>query len=88
MRPHVEQMKSANGNPVQNQFLIYTADGVFFQSYRSIIAFRANDGKVTLDADKWDYSVTTGKYRNAFLGEGIADTRRKIKSGEYQLAAL
>lgn len=88
MSVYVKQMKSSNGNSVPNQFLIYTADGVFFQSYSTTIAFRANDGKVTLNESKWDYSVTTGKYRNQFLGEGIAETRRKIASGEYQLALL
>jgi len=32
--------------------------------------------------------VRHGKYRNEFLREGIADTRKKIKSGEYALADL
>jgi len=44
--------------------------------------------KIILDSYYWDYSRTTGKYRNQFLGEGIADTRAKIESGEYKLADL
>ena len=44
--------------------------------------------KTTLDERYWDYSVTTGKYRNQFLNEGIAETRSKIESGEYMLADL
>ena len=44
--------------------------------------------RVYLDESDWDYSVTTGKYRNQFLGEGIAETRKKIASGEYKLANL
>ena len=36
----------------------------------------------------WDYSRTTGVYRNQFLGEGIVNTRAKIESGEYKLADL
>ena len=60
--------------PVKNQFLIWSKDGVFFQSYNSIIAFRGNDGTVILDASIWDYSVTTGKYRNQFLHETKAET--------------
>lgn len=89
MTAKVRQMKSArSGNPVANQFIIYTDEGNYFQSYDSVIACRANDGKVTLDDYYWDYSRTTGVYRNQFLGEGIADTRAKIESGEYKLADL
>ena len=89
MTSKVRQMKSVRtGNPVANQFIIYTPNGNYFQSYNSVIAFRANDGKITLDEYYWDYSRTTGVYRNQFLGEGIADTRSKIESGEYKLADL
>ena len=89
MTAKVRQMKSArSGKPVANQFIIYTPDGNYFQSYNSVIACRAYDGKVTLDNYYWDYSRTTGVYRNQFLGEGIADTRSKIESGEYKLADL
>ena len=61
---------------------------VYFQSYASIIAVKGIDGKITIDRGKWDYSVTTGKYRNMFLGESKAETEKKIKSGEYILADL
>ena len=85
----VENMTSPRtGRAVPNQFLIYVDDGVIFQSYSSPIAHRAYDGTVTLDAKKWDASQTAGKYRNAFLGEGIAETRRKIADGTYTLADL
>ena len=40
---------------------------------------------IMLDKNYWDYSRTTGKYRNQFLGEDIKTTRKKIKSGEYKL---
>jgi len=85
----VQQMNSPkSGNPVANQFTIQTEDGVYFQSYWTIIAFRANDGTITLDSEDWNYSRTTAKYRNAFLGENTAETRKKIKNGEYKLANL
>ena len=77
-----------SGYPVANQFIIYTPEGRYFQSYNSIIAFISNDNRVTLDDYYWDYSRTTGKYRNEFLGEYIAETRKKIKSGEYKLKNL
>ena len=84
----VYNMESPNGNKVANQFEIDTQEGRYFQSYRSIIAFKDNKGQVFLDDYYWDYSRTTGKYRNIFLGEGIVETRKKIKSGEYKLKEL
>ena len=89
MTAKVRQMTSnSSGNPVANQFVIYTDEGTYFQSYDSVIAFRDNNRKIILDSYHWDYSRTTGKYRNQFLGEGIVDTRVKIDSGEYELADL
>jgi hypothetical protein len=88
-RIRVENMNSPqSGHPVANQYVIGTEVGEYFQSYRSIIAFKANDGSITLDENYWDYSRTTGKYRNQFLGEMTADTRKKIKSGEYKMGNL
>jgi len=83
----VENMTSARGNKVANQFIINDNGAEYFQSYRSIIA-KKSQGKIYLDEYYWDYSTTTGKYRNDFLGEGIADTRKKIQSGEYILTDL
>ena len=84
----VENMRSTRGNKVANQFLITDDKGAtYFQSYRSIIA-KKYQGLIYLDKCYWDYSTTTGKYRNDFLGEGIADTRKKIQSGEYILTDL
>ena len=89
MKIKVKQMTShRSGRPVANQFIIYTSEGRYFQSYDSIIAFKDNAGNVTLDLYDWDYSRTTGKYRNEFLREYIADTRAKIESGEYKLENL
>ena len=84
----VRNMYGRTGREVPNQFIINTKQGKYFQSYKSIIAFIDNNDKVTLDECYWDYSRTTGKYRNEFLGEYIEETRDKIKSGEYKLANL
>jgi hypothetical protein len=76
---------------LKNQFIIKTSDGTYFQSYNSIIAFEPSEfGKKTvLDKYLWNYSTTTGKYRNLFLCDsGIAETRKKIESGEYILDSL
>jgi hypothetical protein len=97
----VENMTSANGNKIANQFIITEDENEmsgnaiqYFQSYNTIIAkrdkFRAGIAKraITLDFAKWDYSKTTSKYRNQFLGETTKETAAKIKSGEYTLANL
>ena len=85
----IQNLTSANGNTVANQFTIEAEEGIYFQSYDSIVAFKpAGGGPIQLDARMWDYSRTTGKYRNQFLGEGIAETRAKIKDGSYILTDL
>jgi hypothetical protein len=77
-----------SGREVANQFVIRTEDGRYFQSYASTIVFIDNRGQVFLDPTYWDYSVTTGKYRNEFLREGKRETQRKIDAGIYQLKNL
>ena len=93
---------SRTGRPVANQFIMTDGEGnQYFQSYSTVIAVKPRlyplydstcehpaNSKIKLDKDSWDYSVTTGKDRNEFLGEGIAETRRKIASGEYELVNL
>ena len=80
-------MSSINGLAVPNQFIIRDDKAVYFQSYNAIIAKQEN-GKTYLDSYYWDYSTTTGKYRNMFLGETIKETREKIKNGTYILVDL
>ena len=87
----VQNMTNSNGNKVANQFIIFDSEFTAFQSYNSIIVKTVfEDGKrvVYLDTNTWDYSRTTGKYRNLFLGETKKETERKIASGEYKLADL
>ena len=44
MKIKVKQMTSSrSGNPVANQFIIYTGEGNYFQSYDSVIV--ANNGR-------------------------------------------
>ena len=88
MKPKVRQMVTRGGNPAPNQFLLYTSDGTYFQSYNSTIAFRDHNGKVQLDENTWDYSRTTAQYRIYFLKESTSITKDKILSGEYQLTNL
>ena len=85
----VENMTSNKGNKIANQFIIYDDNSnKYFQSYKSVIAKMYFNGKIYLDKNFWDYSVTTGKYRNIFLNETKKETEKKIKSGEYILTNL
>lgn len=83
----ISNMTSSSGNKVANQFIITDGNIEYFQSYNTVIAKKQN-GKVYLDKNSWDYSMTTGKYRNQFLGETKKETEAKIKSGEYKLVDL
>ena len=81
-------VKVKNINNSRNQFLIVTPNAHYFQSYESLIAMRDNEGKIYLDVNYWDYSTTTGKYRNIFLNENKSLTQKKINSNVYLLVDL
>jgi len=87
----VQNMTSQNSRrEVPNQFTITDDKGdVYFQSYRTIIAkIEYSTGKTYLDSNSWDYSKTTGKYRNQFLGLNKKETEEQIKTGEIILTNL
>jgi len=96
----VSNMISDKGNLIENQFILkdYSTDkvekhttlvGKAFQSYDSVIAFKpCNSLKIYLDVNKWDYSNTTAKYRNRFLGMTTAEVKRSIKDGDIKLVDL
>lgn len=90
MKTKVSNMTSSNGNTIANQFEITDENGnLFFQSYNSIIVKIDRKNRITyLDENYWDYSKTTGKYRNMFLGETKKETEQKIKDGIYILTNL
>jgi hypothetical protein len=93
----VENMTSNKGNKIANQFIITNDNEEYFQSYKSVIAkkvtnyffnYEQKEEKIYLDEKYWDYSVTTGKYRNIFLNETKKETEKKIKDGTYILTDL
>jgi len=85
----VEQMRSPRtGNPVANQFKIRTPRGVYFQSYRSIIAQIDNRGGIILDEFYHDYSRTTSKYLTQFLNLNTSERKKMIKNKEIKLKNL
>ena len=88
MKIKVRNIESNKGNKIPNQFGITMSNGTeIFQSYDSVIVKRTHKNTY-LDRDYWDYSVTTGKYRNIFLRESRTETEQKIEDGVYKLANL
>jgi hypothetical protein len=78
-------MRVYNFEDKVNQFIIHDDEGnEFLQSYDSIIVKIDNQGNISL-GNNWDYSKTTGKYRNLYLGETKKETQEKLDSGEYTL---
>ena len=69
---------------VKNQFVISDNGNTYFQSYNSIIVKRDINNKITL-GNNWDYSKTTGRYRNLFLNETKKETEKKIADGIYKI---
>lgn len=94
----VKNMTSNKGNKIANQFIIedvyanvqgtMLASCDVFQSYDSIIVVKDLTGRIFLDSDTWNYSPTTSKYRNIFLGESTKETQKKIGLGVYKLVNL
>lgn len=86
----ITQIINAKGNPVANQFMITKNDRTTFQSYKSIIAHKMNDGRVILDLYYWDYSVTTLRHLKTFLNTTASKKTilERIESGEYKTRNL
>lgn len=89
----VQNMTSRSGNKVANQFIIEDQNKTYFQSYnttivkKTILCDQTKPMLIELDPN-WDYSTTTGKYRNQFLGETKKETEAKIKDGTYLIIDL
>lgn len=82
------KVKISEFGGVRNQFTIKIGPNSYFQSYNSIIVMIDAYRRVYLDINYWDYSRTTGKYRNKWLGETKRETEKKIKLGIYRLIDL
>lgn len=89
----VKNMTSASsGRKVPNQFIIRdnATDRTTFQSYDSMIATIDYQNNTISLGEDWDYSRTTGRYRNQFFSEqgfsDLASTKglmEALKTGKY-----
>ena len=87
----VQQLTNDRGNKVNNHFIIYDSEYTLFTSYNTnIVKTVFEEGKrvIYLDSYYWNYSRTTAKYRNSFLGETTREIESKIKDGTYILTNL
>ena len=92
---NVEPMTTRGGNASANQLIMSDPHGETFVSYGTKICYRSFDKygperrpKYVFDEYYWDYSRTTSKYRNEFLGFGVAECRKGIKEGWIKLTDL
>lgn len=69
---------------VDNKNMWISSCGNILKSYNEIIAVKKN-GKVYLNADYYDYSTTTARHRNLFLGVTAKEFHKNLKSGKYIL---
>ena len=99
---NIDELKQIKFKQLQNNQVVITyANGdEAFYSYNRLIVLKQSEPKgwissednpiciTYLNINAWDYSRTTGKYRNMFLGETKRETEKKIKSGAYILKDL
>lgn len=72
-----------------NMAILEDENAKYLYSYNTCIAKQYHNYKnIELDINYWEYSTTTGKHRNEFLGETKSETQAKINSGEYKLTDL
>ena len=81
----ISQLINDKGNPSINQFVIVGEQGVYFQSYDSVIAQKNySDGKIYL-SPSWDFSKTTLKHLYIFLRDYTRFSINNKKDVEYNI---
>ena len=58
--------------------------GNILKSYDKIIVVKKG-GEIYLNADYYDYSTTTARHRNLFLGVDAKEFNKNLKEGRYKL---
>ena len=71
--------------PVANQYDLVFENGIGFQSYGTLIAFRMNGYLYLTDAH--DYSKTTSKYATEWTGYATKERREGLESGKFIFVA-
>lgn len=74
-----------SGREVANQFVITDGKRTTFQSYDSTIVEIDRENKTITVHEDWDYSTTTGKYRNQFMEDEYFSDMADKKGFEYYM---
>lgn len=84
----VRNMRSNNGNKIANQFIIEDEENnkQYFQSYNSTIVCIDYKNKVITIGRDYNYSTTTGKYRNKFFSDNYFDKINTLSKLDKALA--
>tara|TARA_R110002050_G_scaffold251981_1_gene390222 strand:+ start:235 stop:507 length:273 start_codon:yes stop_codon:yes gene_type:complete len=84
-------MTSSKGRKVPNQIIMYGNSKMYFQSYNVIVAMSDSSEdfcQTYLDEKYWNYSKTTSKYLNKYLGMTSPQVKNAIKRGGLILTNL
>ena len=80
----IAQLINDRNNGANNQFVVETDKGKYFQSYDTIIAFVPNNSDDIVLSEDWEYSKTTSKHLYIFLRDYTnfyANQRKDILRG-------
>jgi hypothetical protein len=85
----VKSITNKRGEPIADQFIIWTPEGRYLQSFGSFIAFVPIStfiDKVLINTTCWSNQIYKDIYAiDQFLGEGKIETQKKINEGDYLL---
>lgn len=81
----VKNITSNNGNKIANQFIIDCGTMVIFQSYESNIIKIDYQNKTITVYEDYNYSRTTGKYRNKFFTDNGFYELNTLKALEHAI---
>jgi hypothetical protein len=86
---HAQPLRTRGGHPAPDQLEITLEDGSrLFTSYTRKVALVTAEGQTWLDSCYWNYSRTTSRYRNEFLGLSTPEIMRGLESGALKLTNL
>ena len=72
---------------MSNMQVEQTPSGLILKSYNKVIAIQDADG-ITLDSYYYNYSVTTARHLNKFLGLDSNSFKKALKANKFKFTNL